>query len=87
MNISLTPKNENNLPHGLWVKYSNHNNNIIIEEGLYINGLRHGYFEVNYDDGRLMYKGNYIKEEKIGLWFYGNKHYEPRNSKIFHIPW
>ena len=32
------------------------------------NNERHGHWEVNYHNGQLGYKGNYINRNQIGFW-------------------
>ena len=83
--IDLTPHNEDNQPHGLWVRYSDDKPDIVIEEGYYINGQRDGYWEIFFDDGTLMYKGYYKNGKQTGYWIFGKKYYPPSNMKMFMI--
>jgi hypothetical protein len=44
-----------------------------------INGLREGPWEIYHHDGELAYKGTYLKNKKIG-YFYFNWVYKPKTE-------
>lgn len=52
--------------HGRWTHY--------LESGIeksmttYTNGLREGFSIVRYDNGMLFYRGEWQKDEKVGIW-------------------
>ena len=47
-------------------------------------GEPHGYWELYYDNGQLMYKGNYVDGKQHGYWewYYSNGQLE---SKTYYI--
>ncbi len=65
---------------GLWMSY--YESGIKWSESYYIDGLRHGHSLTFFTNGQVRYVGEFLKDEKSGLWtFYdeeGNKIKEER---------
>jgi antitoxin component YwqK of YwqJK toxin-antitoxin module len=52
-------------------------------KGCYINGIKDGYWEQYYPDGKLSYKGNFINDEYIGYWEWYEKNGSLINKEFF----
>jgi antitoxin component YwqK of YwqJK toxin-antitoxin module len=59
-----TPKNKNNKRHGLWERY--HDNGMLHEKGLYINGEHFGQHVQYWSNGNLLSIQNYINGRLLG---------------------
>ena len=57
-NKYITPRNENNQPHGYWERY--YSNGQLMYKGNYVDGKPHGYWEEYYNNGKLNYKTYFI---------------------------
>jgi len=58
MNKNMTPKNENNQPHGYWEYYRWSGK--LWYKYLYINGVKIGFGEQYWSDGKVSYKKYYL---------------------------
>jgi antitoxin component YwqK of YwqJK toxin-antitoxin module len=74
-NKDITPRNENNQPHGYWESYFSDGQ--LNYKGNYVNGKPHGYWDSYWDNGELDYKGFYDMGKEVS--------YNPNEPKAIEL--
>ena len=77
-------QDENKKRHGRWVFYAE--NGMELSVTMYDHGLREGFTVVKYPNGALHYRGEYHKDQTVGVWTTYNEKGEKIDEKDFGYP-